>query len=200
MMRMSALEKRFVNSPSHTQRVAEQAYQLLGHIDCKSAWRYLDVGCGVGTAARKVAATSDLSVTGIDVDPKQIQAARSGAARPNLQYKVMDATKLEFADGAFDVVASRMATHHIPHWERALSEMVRVLRPGGYLVYSDFVLPSWLAKVAGFIRFLRFPTTTGLNLVASRSGLAPVYESRRSGKVDVIWRKNSNSREAGSPS
>ena len=129
-MRMSALEKRFVNSPSHTQRVAEQAYELLSHINCKSGWRYLDVGCGVGTAARKVAATSDLSVTGIDVDPKQIQAARSGAARPNLQYKVMDATKLEFADGAFDVVASRMATHHIPHWERALSEMVRVLRPG----------------------------------------------------------------------
>jgi ubiquinone/menaquinone biosynthesis C-methylase UbiE len=199
-MRMSALEKRFVNSPSHTQRVAEQAYQLLGHIDCKSAWRYLDVGCGVGTAARKIAATSDLSVTGIDVDPKQIQAAKSDSPRPNLQYKVMDATKLEFADGAFDVVASRMATRHIPHWERALTKMVCVLPPGGYLVYSDFVFPLWLATVAGLIRFLRFPTTTGLNLVAERSGLAPVYQSRRPGKVDVIWRKIGHNREAGSPS
>ena len=199
-MRMSALEKHFVNSPSHAQRVAEQAYQLLSHVNYKSGWRYLDVGCGVGTAARKIAATSDLSVTGIDIDPKQIQAAKSEAPRPNLQYKVMDATKLEFADGAFDVVASRMATHHIPHWERALSEMVRVLRPGGYLIYSDFVFPFWLAKLAGLIRFLGFPTTMGLHLLAERSGLAPVYEARRSGKVDVIWRKNGHKREAGSPS
>jgi ubiquinone/menaquinone biosynthesis C-methylase UbiE len=198
-MRMSALEKHFVNSPSHTQRVAEHAYQLLSYINYSSGWRYLDVGCGVGAAARKLAATSGLSVTGIDIDPEQIQATKREAPRPNLQYKVMDATRLEFADSAFDVVASRMATHHISHWERAFSEMVRVLRPGGYLIYSDFVFPFWLAKFAGLIRFLQFPTTTGLHLLAERSGLTPVYESRRSGKVDVIWRKNGEKREAGSP-
>ena len=111
----------------------------------------------------------------------------------------MDATKLEFADEAFDVVASRMATHHIPDWERAFSEMVRVLRPGGYLLYSDFVFPSWLAKVARFIRFLGFPTTSTLRLMTERAGLVPVYESRRFGKVDVIWRKNGHNREAASP-
>jgi ubiquinone/menaquinone biosynthesis C-methylase UbiE len=155
-MRMSALEKHFVNSPSHTQRVADHAYQLLSHIDCKSSWQYLDVGCGVGTAAQKIAATSGLSVTGIDIDPIQIEVAKSGAVRLNLRYKVMDATKLEFADGTFDIVASRMATHHIPDWERGFSEMVRVLRPG-------------------------------------------VYETHGFGKVDLIWRKNGDSRET-SPS
>jgi len=199
-MRMSALEKYFVNSPSNTQRVADQAYGLLSHIDGKSGWQYLDVGCGVGTAAQKVAATKDWTVFGIDIDPKQIEAAKSGAARPNLQYKVMDATKMEFADGAFDVVASRMATHHIPDWRRALSEMVRVLRPGGYLIYSDFVFPSWLAKLARFIRFVGFPTARALQIVAERAGLAPVYESHGFGKLDVIWRKNGSSREVGSAS
>ena len=189
-MRMSVLEKHFVNSSAHTQKVDDHACQLLGHIDCKSGWQYLDVGCGVGTAARKIATMSDLSVTGIDIDPKQIEAAKSGAARANLQYRVMDATKLQFGDGAFDVVASRMATHHIPDWERALAEMVRVLRPGGYLVYSDFVFPAWLGKIARLIRFLRFPTSGALHILAERVGLFPVYESHRSGKVDVIWRKN----------
>jgi ubiquinone/menaquinone biosynthesis C-methylase UbiE len=140
------------------------------HVLCyKSGWRYLDVGCGVGTAARNIAVTSDLFVTAIDVDPKQIEAARSGAARPNLQYEVMDAIKLELADGEFDIVASRMATHHIPDRQRTLSEMIRVLRPGGYLLYSDFVFPLWLTKVARFIRLLGFPSTSALQLLAERS-------------------------------
>ena len=199
-MRMSALEKHFVNSQSHTQRVADQSCQLFSHIDCAGGRRYLDVGCGVGAAARKIAETSDLSVTGIDIDPKQIQAARNGPALANLQYRVMDATKLEFANGVFDVVASRMATHHIPDWERALSEMVRVLRLGGYLLYSDFVFPPWLAKVARLIRFLSFPTRSALNLLADKAGLSLVYESHRPGKVDVIWRKNGDRGGAGSPS
>jgi 2-polyprenyl-3-methyl-5-hydroxy-6-metoxy-1,4-benzoquinol methylase len=70
---MSALEKHFVNSPSHTRIVADHAYQLLSGIDYKSGWRYLDVGCGVGTAARKIAVTSDLSATAIDERRKLTQ-------------------------------------------------------------------------------------------------------------------------------
>jgi SAM-dependent methyltransferase len=131
-----------------------------------------------------------------DVDPKQIEAARSGAARPNLQHEVMDATKLGFADGKFDIVASRMATHHIPNWQRALCEMIRVLRPGGHLIYSDFVFPLWLARVACFVRLLAFPSTNKLQLLAERAGLVPVYELHDFGKVDVIWRKNENGCEA----
>jgi len=188
-MKMSALEKHFVNSPSHTSIVAEHAYQLLSRIDCKSGWRYLDVGCGVGTAARRIAATSDLYVTGIDIDPKQVEAAKGGATYPNLQYKVMDATKLEFADGEFDVVASRMATHHIPNWERALCEMMRVLRPGGYLLYSDFVFPAWLAKVTRYIRFLNFPSTSALHPLAEKARFVTIYQLRHAAKLDVIWRK-----------
>ena len=77
-MGMSALEKYFVNSPSNTQRVADQAYGLLSHIDGKSGWQYLDVGCGVGTAAQKVAATKDWTVFGIDIDPNKSRQRKAG--------------------------------------------------------------------------------------------------------------------------
>ena len=117
-------------------------------------WRYLDVGCGVGAAAREIAGTTKLEVTGIDIDPKQIETARNGPARTNLEFRVMDATRLDFRDGEFDIVAASMVTHHIPNWERALSEMVRVLRTGGYLIFSDFVFRSWFAKIGQ--RLLRF--------------------------------------------
>lgn len=190
-MRMTALEKYFVNRPSHTRAVVSRAQQLLGRISHKAGWRYLDVGCGVGAAAHEIAAASNLEVIGIDVDPKQVEAARAGAARPNLHFRVMDATRLDFRDAEFDIVAASMVTHHIPDWERAFSEMVRVLRTGGYLIYSDLVFRSWLAKVGRrLICFAGFPSTSVLDSLAARDGLVKVHQLQQSGEVDAVWLKN----------
>ncbi len=189
-MKMTAFEKYFVNSPSHTRTVAERALELLGHINPEAQWRYLDVGCGVGSAARSVASTGQLDVTGVDVDPQQIAVAKAGPGRENLHFRVMDATRLDFRDGEFDIVASAMATHHIPDWERALSEMVRVLSSGGYFIYGDHVAPAWLAKIGRLARLIRFPSARAIDSWAARTGLAKVYEVKRYNHVDVIWLKN----------
>jgi ubiquinone/menaquinone biosynthesis C-methylase UbiE len=181
---MTAIEKYFVNSPGHTRTVDSHALQLLARIDYQSGWRYLDVGCGIGTAARQIAATTDMSVTAVDVDPKQIAIAKSAAPGSRVDYRVMDATKLEFADGQFNVTAAQMATHHIPHWERAFAEMVRVLRYGGYLIYRDFAFPWWLAKVVR-----RLPSTRAIDQLARDAGLVRIYASRQYGKQDSIWLK-----------
>jgi len=116
---MTAIEKHFVNSPGHTLQVAGRAQRLLSRIDIQPGWRYLDVGCGVGAMACAIAKT---------------------------RGSVMYATRLRFHDAEFHIVASSMATHQIPVWARAFSEMVRVLRPGGYLIYADLMFPSWLAS------------------------------------------------------
>lgn len=189
-MKMTAIEKHFVNSPGHTLQVARRAQQLLDRIDIQAARRYLDVGCGVGAAASEIAARFGLDVTGIDVDPGQIEAAR--AAYPHLHFMVMDATKLQFHDAEFDIVATSMVTHHMPGWERAFSEMIRVLRPGGYLIYSDFMLPSWLAAAGRrIIPFVGLPSKKPIESLASGAGLTKVHESRSGLRFDFIWLKNS---------
>jgi len=189
-MKMTAFEKRFVNQPTRVHTVANRALQLLGRIRTQSGWRYLDVGCGVGFAASEIAGATHLDVTGVDVDPDQVAAAKERAARQNLRFRVMDATALDFPDGAFDVVATSMTTHHIPEWERALAEMIRVLRPGGYLIYSDHVFPAWLGRTFGrLIRFAGFPSASGIDSVAAKSGLSEVWEARRFRHVDAIWAK-----------
>jgi len=91
---MTAIEKHFVNRPEHALQVAGRAQQLLDQIRIEAAWRYLDVGCGVGAAARAIAQRSGLDVTGIDVDPRQIEAARVREAHPHVRFMVMDATRL----------------------------------------------------------------------------------------------------------
>jgi hypothetical protein len=68
--------------------------------------------------------------------------------------------------------------------------MVRVLRPRGYLIYTDMVFRSWLAKVGRFlIRFAGFPSTSALDSLAARAGLVRVHQSRQAGQVNMIWLK-----------
>jgi sterol 24-C-methyltransferase len=190
-MKMTAIEKRFVNRVRHGRSVANYGLQLLSRVDYHSGWRYLEVGCGVGTAPREIASATDLSVVGVDIDPGQIEVARKEAAKSNLKYQVMDATKLEFDDGQFDIVASQMMTHHIPDWEKAVSEMCRVLRAGGYLIYRDFMFPSWLAVIGRrLFRFMGFPSVAALDSLAAGAGLTKIYELQQSGKLDTIWIKN----------
>lgn len=148
IMRMTRIEKRFVNDIGHSRRVAEEAVCRLRLIPVRPSWSYLDVGCGNGAAGRLVADTFGMRVVGVDVDPQQIALARGASGdRPDLHFMTADATRLPFDDGHFHIVATNKTTHHVPQWASAIAEMKRVLKPQGYLIYADLKTPSWLAWV-----------------------------------------------------
>jgi ubiquinone/menaquinone biosynthesis C-methylase UbiE len=141
-MKMNRFEKLFVNSFKHSRRVAQHAHRLVGRANPEPGQQLLDVGCGNGAAAIGLVNTLGLVVTGIDVDAEQIQAAAAaGDGLAAVRFPAADATRLPFADGVFDLVYTSKTTHHIHDWQRALTEMTRVLKPDGYLLYSDFVAP-----------------------------------------------------------
>ncbi len=66
--------------------------------------------------------------------------------------------------------------HHIPNWPEAVAEMIRVLKPGGYLIYSDFVYPSWVATLGRVItrNLAGFPTRTALISFLESYGFAQI--------------------------
>ncbi len=189
-MKMTPIEKHFVNHPEHTARVAQRAQKLLERIDVQGARRYLDVGCGVGATACEIAEKYGWDVTGVDVDPKQIAAAQVREASPRPRFLVMDATNLKFPDAEFDVVAAAMVTHHLHEWERAVGEMIRVLRPGGWLIYTDMIFPDWFAAVGRrVIPFVGLPSRKRLESLAAAAGLTKMYESGAGLRCDCIWRR-----------
>jgi ubiquinone/menaquinone biosynthesis C-methylase UbiE len=104
----------------------------------------LDVGCGTGTLAiaakRRVGSTG--SVYGIDASPAMIARATKKAkrARAEVTFELGLAESLVFPDGRFDVVLSTVMLHHLPRKarEQGVSEMRRVLKPGGRLLVVDF--------------------------------------------------------------
>jgi ubiquinone/menaquinone biosynthesis C-methylase UbiE len=148
VMRMTRIEKRFVNEIGHSRRVAEDAVRRLRHLPIQPGWSYLDVGCGNGTAALHVADTFGMHVVGVDVDAQQIALAIDARrGRTDVRFITADAARLPFDDGQFDIVATNKTTHHIPQWLSAIAEMRRVLKPRGYFIYADLKTPAWLARV-----------------------------------------------------
>jgi 2-polyprenyl-3-methyl-5-hydroxy-6-metoxy-1,4-benzoquinol methylase len=87
----------------------------------------LDVGCGEGVLTEQWADKLDGGrIVGIDLDDPKLRAEWDKRRRPNLEYKVEDATNLSFGDGEFDMASAIEVLEHVPDPERTVAEMVRV--------------------------------------------------------------------------
>ncbi|MFI5388821.1 MAG: class I SAM-dependent methyltransferase [Candidatus Eremiobacterales bacterium] len=106
--------------------------------------RVLDVATGSGNTAVAIAG-SVASVIAIDIAPSMLERTRELATRKgltNVTTALMDVEALDFDDGSFDVVTSRIAPHHFIDIARGIREIARVLRPGGVFVVEDSVVPD----------------------------------------------------------
>ncbi|MBL4683605.1 MAG: class I SAM-dependent methyltransferase [Nannocystaceae bacterium] len=93
----------------------------------------LEIGCGTGLIMERVK-TFARSVKGIDISPGMLEHAK----RRGLDVCEGSATELPFEDESFDVVYSFKVLAHISEIDKALSEMARVTRPGGHLVFDAY--------------------------------------------------------------
>ncbi len=106
--------------------------------------RLLDVGCGTGTLAILAARLGGAAarVSGIDPAPRQIARARAKARRAGLDIDFRQGVieDLPFDEASLDAVTSTLMMHHLPDdlKARGLSEIGRVLKPGGRVVIADF--------------------------------------------------------------
>ena len=119
-----------------------------------SGKRCLDVGTGTGEIAFHVArkAGPDGKVVGVDITPRMLELAAKKEADLHLPCKidwvVGDALTLDFPDDSFDLVTSGYMLRNVTDIQKAVSEMHRVLAPGGKVVVAELSKPD-----NGFIRF-----------------------------------------------
>jgi len=96
----------------------------------------LDVGCGLGRLAAKLA-LDNREVIGVDLSPEMIaRAQKAGRAARHLLFLCGDFLERDFTAQQFDCVISAATLHHMPE-DLAVARMVELLRPGGRLVIHD---------------------------------------------------------------
>lgn len=143
--------------------------------------RVLDVGCGPGEIASRLAeALPDATVTGVDVLEGSVALARERHARlaPRLSFARGDAYALAFPDASFDLVVCRHVLQSVPEPERVIAEMRRVARPGGWLhlILEDYdLVQAWPAseELARFWELPRaFARRSGTDMHVGRRGWA----------------------------
>jgi len=111
------------------------------HLGLAPGERLLDVGCGLGEAALRLA--EDLGeggeVVGVDVSDRMLRVARfnAGAARCRVRFTVGDACSLDEPDDSFDAARSERTLQWLADPAAAVAEMVRVVRPGGRVSLLD---------------------------------------------------------------
>jgi ubiquinone/menaquinone biosynthesis C-methylase UbiE len=89
----------------------------------------LEVGCGTGLLLRRIAAFAR-TARGVDLSPEMLERARARG----LDVIEASATRLPFPDASFDVACSFKVLAHVRDVHGALSEMARVVRPGGHIL------------------------------------------------------------------
>ena len=102
----------------------------------------LDVGCGEGVLTYEWAQRlGDKPIVGIDLDDPELRALWATRERPNLEYRIEEATRLPFGDGEFDLATAIEVLEHVPDPEATVAEMARVANR--HLLVSVPREPMW---------------------------------------------------------
>jgi ubiquinone/menaquinone biosynthesis C-methylase UbiE len=152
-MRLNLVEFLVMNNPIRPiiQRAVEAPRLERAAAGRIRAGKALEIGCGQGAGVEIILSRFGAEqVDALDLDPRAVKLARRRLAGIGGvgEVRVGDATKIEAPDDAYDSVFDFGAIHHIVDWKKAVSEVFRVLKPGGGFyaqeVFRDVIAhPLW---------------------------------------------------------
>lgn len=121
---------------------ADEQDRFLPPLELSSGKTLLDVACGSGGPALRMAAKTGCSVVGIDLHEDAISTANALASErglaPRAEFRIVNAAeRLPFPDASFEAVTCIDAINHLPDRPLVISEWSRVLKPGGRLLFTD---------------------------------------------------------------
>jgi SAM-dependent methyltransferase len=115
---------------------------LFDQIGVCTGWRAVEIGCGprgcLGLLSKRVGSTG--RVVGVERSTEQVERARRFVAEgrlTNVEVLDADARSLDLPDRAFDLATARLVLTNVPRPEEVVAEMVRLVRPGGFIALHE---------------------------------------------------------------
>jgi len=111
---------------------------LLQRIDLTNAYNVLELASGTGSVTKQLLAhlPSGAHLTATDLEPDMLEVARQKVTATNISWDVVDMTNIPYIDGQYDLIVCQFGLMLVPEKLKALTEMRRVLKKGGRLVFS----------------------------------------------------------------
>lgn len=149
----AAPASRALDAVDEADRSCIQLYDVVAGAVPLTGREVLEIGCGRGGGASFVARyLGPRRMVAVDLSPRAVALCRARFDVPGLSFEEGDAERLPFGDGSFDAVLNVESSHCYGRLPVFLSEVRRVLRPGGDFLYADFRprddVDGWLAALA----------------------------------------------------
>lgn len=115
--------------------------RFFSKIDLPKNTYCLEIGCKDGYALPIINQYfTPQKLVGVDIDTDSLKIAQKRVSKEqikNVEIKVSDAQQLPFENEIFDAIFMFATLHHIPNWKKALSEISRTLKSGGYFIFRE---------------------------------------------------------------
>ena len=142
----------------------------------------LDIGCGNGNVIKMLEAQRPGHYYGADLSREMLKEARKRVSK-EVVLKLADAVDLPFDDESFDIVICNASFHHYEEPKKAISEMNRILRPGGALILGDPTLPLFRRLFNWALKWGK----AGDVWIYGKKDILPLF---RSGGFDILkWKR-----------
>jgi ubiquinone/menaquinone biosynthesis C-methylase UbiE len=151
----------------------EATAHAVAKLDLDAGSRVLDIGCGIGGAARYIATQVGCRITGIDLTPEFIEVARRLTELTGLDGKIVfecaSALDMPFEDGAFDAAITLHVAMNIRERAALYGEIARVMKPGATLCVYD-VMKTGEGDIAFPVPWAETPATSHLTTAEEMRG------------------------------
>ena len=145
---------------------------IVSHYTIPSGAKVLELGCGTGSMWQDhlhLVADGELVLT--DFSAGMLETARSNLpAQSNLSFQVVDIQDIPYPDDSFDVVIANMMLYHVPDLHKGLSEVRRVLKPGGSFYCATYGIHGIMEYVTDLLKDMDVTGSIGTTFTLQNGG------------------------------
>ena len=150
----------------------------------------VEVGCGRGGGANFIARYHKPKlITGVDLSPNAVSLCNKSYNLENLNFLVGDSAKLPFKDNSVDVILNVESSHCYPSIPDFISEVCRVLKPGGHFLYCDLVIDS---NLDDHLNNMKNNNLSDLNYIDITENIIKASELMTDDRNNIINKVNSS--------